>query len=126
MIGPMLLMSLHRTLTTSLITSSVATVLFTLVLALGARNLKGQEFWEQLLRMRLCWLYSLGRVYLLSRRRIMIENQGSIVQLLVCALACQLEYEEGRIILSLTRQRDNVLFQTSFLSCRPDDRMIEA
>ena len=42
-IGPMLLMSLHRTLTTSLITSSVATVLFTLVLALGARNLKGQE-----------------------------------------------------------------------------------
>ena len=42
-IGPMLLMSLHRTLTTSLVTSSVATVLFTLVLALGARNLKGQE-----------------------------------------------------------------------------------
>lgn len=42
-IGPMLLMSLHRTLTTSLVTSSVATVLFTLVLALRARNLKGQE-----------------------------------------------------------------------------------
>lgn len=42
-IGPMLLMSLHRTLTTSLVTSSVATVLFTLVLALGARNLNGQE-----------------------------------------------------------------------------------
>jgi hypothetical protein len=42
-IGPMLLMSLHRTLTTSLVTSSVATVLFTVVLALGARNLKGQE-----------------------------------------------------------------------------------
>ena len=42
-IGPMLLMSLHRTLTTSLVTSSVAAVLFTLVLALGARNLKGQE-----------------------------------------------------------------------------------
>lgn len=42
-IGPMLLMSLHRTLITSLVTSSVATVLFTLVLALGARNLKGQE-----------------------------------------------------------------------------------
>ena len=42
-IGPMLLMSLHRTLTTSLVTSSVATVLFTLVLALGARDLKGQE-----------------------------------------------------------------------------------
>jgi hypothetical protein len=42
-IGPMLLMSLHRTLTTSLVTSSVATVLFTIVLALGARNLKGQE-----------------------------------------------------------------------------------
>lgn len=42
-IGPMLLMSLHRTLVASLVTSSVATVLFTLVLALGARNLKGQE-----------------------------------------------------------------------------------
>ena len=42
-IGPMLLMSLHRTLTTSQVTSSVATVLFTLVLALGARDLKGQE-----------------------------------------------------------------------------------
>jgi hypothetical protein len=42
-IAPMLLMSLHRDLNTSLITSSVATALFTLVLALAARNLKGQE-----------------------------------------------------------------------------------
>lgn len=42
-IGPMLLMTLRRDLVTSLVTSSVATVLFTLVLALGARNLKGQE-----------------------------------------------------------------------------------
>ena len=45
-IGPMLLMLLHRTLTTSLVTSSVATVLFTLVLTLRARNLKGQEILE--------------------------------------------------------------------------------
>jgi len=42
-IAPMLLMSLHRDLNTSLITSSVATALFALVLALAARNLKGQE-----------------------------------------------------------------------------------
>ena len=42
-IAPMLLMSLHRDLNTSLITSSVATALFTLVLALRAKSLKGQE-----------------------------------------------------------------------------------
>jgi len=42
-IAPMLLMSLHRDLSTSLITSSVATMLFALVLALAAKSLKGQE-----------------------------------------------------------------------------------
>ncbi|KAL2066389.1 hypothetical protein VTL71DRAFT_2460 [Oculimacula yallundae] len=43
LIGPMLLMSLHRDLSTSLITCSVATALFTIVLAISGKNLKGQE-----------------------------------------------------------------------------------
>jgi len=42
-IAPMLIMSLHRDLKTSLITSSVATMLFALELALHGENLKGQE-----------------------------------------------------------------------------------
>jgi branched-subunit amino acid transport protein len=43
LIGPMLLMSLHRDLETSLITCSVATALFTVALAISGKNLKGQE-----------------------------------------------------------------------------------
>ena len=43
LIGPVLLMSLQRDLKTSLITCSVATTLFTVVLAISGKNLKGQE-----------------------------------------------------------------------------------
>jgi hypothetical protein len=43
LIGPMLLMSLHRDLKTSLITCSAATVLFAVVLAILGKSLKGQE-----------------------------------------------------------------------------------
>lgn len=43
LIGPVLLMSLHRDLRTSLITSSVATAIFVVVLAMLGKNLKGQE-----------------------------------------------------------------------------------
>jgi hypothetical protein len=43
LIGPTLIMSLHASLTTSLITTSVATVLFGLVLAIGATDSSGQD-----------------------------------------------------------------------------------
>lgn len=43
LIAPMLVMSLHRDLKTSLITSSVATALFVLILAGQGQSLKGQE-----------------------------------------------------------------------------------
>lgn len=44
LIGPVLLISLNRHLVTSLVTCSVETALFTLILAKLAKNLKGQEF----------------------------------------------------------------------------------
>jgi len=43
LIGPMLLMVLHRGLNTSIITASVATALFALLLAIGAKNLHGKD-----------------------------------------------------------------------------------
>lgn len=43
LIGPMLLMVLHRDLNTSIITASVATVLFALLLAVAARSLGGKD-----------------------------------------------------------------------------------
>lgn len=43
LIGPMLLMVLHYDRNTTVITASVATFLFVLVLAFGAPNLKGQD-----------------------------------------------------------------------------------
>jgi len=42
-IGPMLLMVLHRDLNTSIITATVATAIFTLVLALTGTNLGGKD-----------------------------------------------------------------------------------
>jgi hypothetical protein len=42
-IAPMLLMMLHRSLNTSLITSSAGTILFALALSLAARNLRGMD-----------------------------------------------------------------------------------
>lgn len=43
LIAPVLVMSLHRDLKTSLITSSVATALFVLILARQGQSLRGQE-----------------------------------------------------------------------------------
>jgi hypothetical protein len=43
LIGPMLLMVLHRDLNTSIITASVATVLFAIFLAVTARSLAGKD-----------------------------------------------------------------------------------
>jgi hypothetical protein len=43
LIGPTLIMSLHASLNTSLITTSVATVLFGLVLAVSATDSSGQD-----------------------------------------------------------------------------------
>jgi hypothetical protein len=43
LIGPMLLMVLHRDLNTSITTASVATVLFALLLAVAGRNLGGND-----------------------------------------------------------------------------------
>jgi hypothetical protein len=43
LIGPMLLMVLHRDLNTSVITASVATILFALILAMMGRSLAGKD-----------------------------------------------------------------------------------
>ncbi|KAJ5697578.1 hypothetical protein N7488_011262 [Penicillium malachiteum] len=64
LIAPMLIMVLHKTQATTLATTSVATILFALMLAVLGKNLRGQDVLAAVAAYAECWLFLWERAQL--------------------------------------------------------------